>query len=439
MSFSRHVLLERVRGSLFIIPLGFVVAGVALAAAMITIDDRLVPTTTTWPFITSTVDSARAVLGAVATATITVAGIAFSIALLVMQMASSQYSPRVVHGLFRDSFNKFVMGLVLGTFTYCLVVLQSVRSAVGDDGEDVVPTLSVLVGLGLGVAAILAVVAFINHNAHAMEVSEILQEVTDQTIQAVDGTWSELDDEPPPLPMPELGEDGYVITFGDTGWVQHLDHETLHRLVPPGGTVRFDAGVGRYAIAGLPLCTLWPRPTDPDDIEDLARSAVHLGRARTLGQDPAYGIRQIADVGIRALSTGIDDPTTAQDAIFHLAAILRHLHGRVPPPAVSVDDDDRCLVLSQVADQARLVRLAFEELRRSAADHPTVCVYLLEAMSSLCRAEDPRPPDNAIEELTAQARLVLDGARLADLLPEDRELVESAWRERFGQSSAAAS
>ena len=125
--------------------------------------------------LTSTVDSARAVLSTIAGATITFAGIAFSVSLLIIQLASSQYSPRVVHTLFRDPFNRRVMGLVVGTFTYCVIVLRSVRSPFEQGGEPVIPNLSVAVAVVLGIATILAIVAFINHSAHSMDVSEILE------------------------------------------------------------------------------------------------------------------------------------------------------------------------------------------------------------------------------------------------------------------------
>ncbi len=109
----------------------------------------------------------RAVLGVIASATIAFAGVAFSVSLLLISMSSSQYSPRVVHGPFRDPFNKRVMGVVIGTFTYCLVVLRAVRSPLEDGGTAVVPSLSIAVAVLLGVATLLTIVGFISHAAHS--------------------------------------------------------------------------------------------------------------------------------------------------------------------------------------------------------------------------------------------------------------------------------
>ncbi|MEO7572482.1 MAG: DUF2254 family protein, partial [Acidimicrobiales bacterium] len=126
MSIRRSALAERLRGSLFFVPMLFVVAGAALGLAALELDAGA--DSKQLPFVlTSTVDSAREVLGVVATATITVAGIAFSVVLLVIQQASGQFSPRLVHSLFRDPFNRRVVGVAVGTFTYCLIVLRAVR------------------------------------------------------------------------------------------------------------------------------------------------------------------------------------------------------------------------------------------------------------------------------------------------------------------------
>jgi uncharacterized membrane protein len=119
-------LTERIQVSLFFVPVVGVVISIIGAAVTIWIDSRLDLQGCDIPLgVTSSVASARAVLTTVAGATMTFASIAFSISLLIIQQASSQFSPRVVHTLFRDSFNKRVMGLVMGTFAYCLVVLRS--------------------------------------------------------------------------------------------------------------------------------------------------------------------------------------------------------------------------------------------------------------------------------------------------------------------------
>ncbi len=437
MPLRLNALVERLRGSLFFVPMLFVLAGGALGVAMVEVDASL-DGATDLPFVlTSTVSSAREVLSVVASATITVAGIAFSVSLLVLQQASAKYSPRVIHSLFRDPFNRRVMGLAVGTFTYCLMVLRAVRGSLTDEGEPVIPNLSVGLSVVLGVAAILAVIAFINHSAHTMEVSQILDRVTDETLERIRDTWPEAEgghrDEEPAV---EPGPEGHTVLLTRSGWIQQVAVRELFGLVPPGGTVRLDTAAGRFAVRGTPLCTTWPRPDDEDAARELAAGAIQVGKTRTMQQDPAYGIRQLADVALVALSPGVNDPTTAQDAIFHLAEVVREAMVRDLPARVLRDDDGRRLLLAEIHTHDTLVELAFEEIRRSAAGSPTVCVYLLEAIHLVEQALVAAGLDERTGPLRHQAELTLAGATRADLLPEDLRLVRDAFERRFGAGAA---
>lgn len=434
MKIGASALAERWRASLFAVPMAFVVAGVVAGQLGIAVDREISDGVTRLPLgLTSTVESARAVLSTVASGTITVAGIAFSVSILTIQLASSQYSPRVVSNLFQDPFNKRVIGLVVGTFAYCLVVLRSVRSSVEQQGEPVIPNVSVAVGVLLGIAAILAIVAFINHNAHAMDISKILAVVTSDAVDAVGRHWSTDTFEPAPTQQPEVLPEGrgFVVSCESDGWVQLLDHAGMLDAAPEGGTVRLEIAVGRYVISGSPLCTIWPEPSDRDTAIGSARAAVKVGQARTLRQDASYGVRQLADVALRALSPGVNDPTTAQDAIFHLAAVLRAFLER-DPPARDLLHGGRRLVLAEAGGHEQLLTLAYGEIRRAAANHPTVCVYLLESMSLLRSSLEPDRQRAVDGLLHHEAGLVVEECERTDMSPRDIARVRMTFAEHFG-------
>ena len=426
---------ERLRNSLFFIPMAYVVAGVLLGVLAVELDQRLVEGTAELPLgLSSTVDSARAILETVASATITFAGIAFSISLLVIQLASSQYSPRVVHGLLRDPFTKQIMGVVIGTFTYCLVVLRAVRGPLEDDGTPIVPSISVGLALLFGVISILAIVAFINHSAHSMDVSRILARATEDGIAAAEDLW---DDEPQagsdPEQLPEAPADHLLVTHTSDGWVRDIDFADLAASAPAGGTVRVETEVGRYAVAGTPLCRIWPRPDDHDAACHRARKAVVTGDSRTVEQDVGYAVRQLADVALRALSPGINDPTTAQDAIFHLGSVLRELQSRHPPRLATPVDEDRLLLRPERHGHRELIGVAFDEVRLAAIGMPTVCVYLLEVLHLLAEAVDvDGDRGGAGAAIRRQAALIRAGVDHADLGAHDADRIRDAHDRRFG-------
>jgi uncharacterized membrane protein len=279
-----------------------------------------------------------------------------------------------------------------------------------------------------------------------MEVSELLQRITDDTIEELErrgrlGGMEGLD----PAELSEarvacVGA-GFTITADEHGWVRHIDGRRLLDGVPDGSVVRLDTTAGRYLSEASSICHLWPHPEESEQnaVIERVRASLHLARTRTLHQDPAYGIRQLADVAVKALSPGVNDPTTAQDAVFHLTAVLRTaLSG--PEPSAQRSDAGTLLVPAEAFGHVDLVGAAFDEIRRDAAARPTVCVYLLEAIRALLLALPDRPEvEPARRALRRQARLVVDGCQATPQLPEDRQAVEDAYRDRFGDDAAVRS
>jgi uncharacterized membrane protein len=424
--------LERLRSSLFFVPMLAVVAACGLGLASLAIDARVGTALADLPLgFTSTVESARALLGVIAGATISFAGIAFSVSLLLIQLGSSQYSPRVVHTLFRDPFNKRVMALVCGTFTYCVVVLRSVRTALEPGGDPVVPNISVAVAVVLGVATILAIVAFINHSAHTMDVSEILERITRETVDQIRAEW--IPSEPVDAAVDELParspEPSAVIRSDRSGWIQQIDRTALLSCLPDGVTAYVETRAGWYTIEGSRLITLKPA-SEVTSIEDEIRAAFAIGETRTSQQDVSYGLRQLADIAVKALSPGINDPTTAQDAIFHGAAVLAELLRHDPPAAVTIDGTRR-LVMADRPSHRELVAIAFDETRRAAAAHPTVCSYLLASIHTLIDVLLAAGLGHRIAELRRQAQLVAQGCGRRELLSDDVDDVWTTYRTMF--------
>ena len=431
-------LTERLRASLFFVPMIAVIVAGLLGFLGLAIDRHVDASNTTLPLgLTSTVDSARALLSVIAGATISFAGIAFSVSLLIIQLASSQYSPRVVHTLFRDPFNKRVMALVVGTFTYCIVVLRSVRSALDEGGAAVIPNVSVAFAVLLGVATILAIVAFINHSAHSMDVSEILERIRRETVDQIRAEWTEPRAGSARSLTPE-DVDGprLVVRFDQTGWVQQFDIDAALACLPDNTTARVDTFAGRYAIERTVLCTVTPPPDNDDEVIEALRAAVVFGDTRTMQQDVSYGLRQLVDVAVKALSPGINDPTTAQDAIFHTAAVLSELLRHDPPPD-EVTRGTSTVVMAQQPSEADLVRLAFDETRRAGAGQPAVCIYLLESIEMLVESLHAAGLGGRTTELLRQARLIAEGCGTSDLLVADVADVRAAYDKHFGSPRRA--
>lgn len=209
-----------------------------------------------------------------------------------------------------------------------------VRAPLEQGGEAVVPSLSVAVAVVLGVAATLVILAYVNYIGHAMRVGNLIEHVTNETVAGLHH-----------LPLHQVGDvsldstqephpegSGYVVRAQRSGWIQQAPSQALLAAIPAGSVVQLDVRVGVFVPADRPLCTVWPVPEDPTRVEALLREAIQLCPARTMQEDLAFGIRQLSDIALRALSPAVNDPTTAYEVIVHLGAILRQLLLRDLPP-----------------------------------------------------------------------------------------------------------
>lgn len=418
---------DGVRNSLFFVPGFCVILGVALAAGMLAVDRRMdlqsVPSV-----LRFTVESARELLGTVAAAIITVAGIVFALTGLSVQLASSQFSPRVVRGFLRDRNAQFSIGFMVGTFTYSLVVLRAVRSV--DEGDDVVPALSTALALGLAVAAVVVIVGFVSRTANRLQSSHLIRSVADETLRTVAREMPESGQgndgfSAPAQPSPAPG---LRVRARSTGWVGQISPGEIGDLLPPNGVARVEVQVGQFVHPGRRLCTVWGETDDREGIERRMNRAFAVGISRTMQQDIGFGIRQIVDIALRALSPGINDPTTAHECIVHLGAISYEILRRDLPPTEVHGDDGRLVILSEQPSHADLVDSAFDEIRQSAVSLPNLAAALVETLAELSDdlAGEGILDSDRTEPLRRQARLLVAGVEKASPLAEDAARVRDA-------------
>lgn len=413
-------LVDRLRSSFFYVPALFILGALVLARATTWLDamiDYDASVLLRSVVIRSTADGARAILGTTAGATITVAGIVFSVTMLSVQLASSQFSPRVLDGFLRDRFKQNVMGLMVGTFTYCLLVLAVVRRQFSTGSEAAEHRLAVTVAVALGVIAILAIVAFVDQSARSLQVGQIIRRITDETMERVrqlhpePHTPTQVDGSGTPLPDGE----GWTVRADSDGWVQRVDAAGLFGAAAEGGVVRLDTRVGAFVSREQPLATIWPEPEDHDGAIERVRSSIVRGRTRTLRQDVAFGIRQLVDIAVRALSPGVNDPTTANEALVHLGGLVREILLRDLPDRVRTDDKDRRLFRPHDLDRNEYVTAAFSEIRFAAANSPTVLATLIRVLRGLDEIVRTAEHAERTGQLRREARLTVETAERAGL------------------------
>ncbi|MCC3159753.1 DUF2254 domain-containing protein [Hymenobacter sp. 15J16-1T3B] len=419
---------QRLRESLWFVPGLLVLGAFGLAYALIAFDTRTsFDGAKRFPLLFGAgAEGSRGMLTAIAGSMLTVAALVFSLTLSTISQVSSQYSPRVLRNFMRDRGNQVVMGYFVGVFAYCLIVLGTIRSA---DEQKFVPSTAVLVGLVLALGGVAALIYFIHHIAESLQTGTILHRISRETTRALDVLFPEELGEPAePLtaPAPAAGP-GQPVCAARTGYVQQIDAEALLRWAAEHRVfVRLEQPVGAFVGEQDRLARLQPdeHSASPLSASDLAglRACVVIELHRSIEQDVAFGLQQLVDIALKALSPGINDTTTAIMAVDHLGRLMQRLAGRTFPARLRADNRQQPRVLVPAPDFDAYLRLAFDLVRINAKGNHALLRRLLRALARTAEAAN-----------TAERRRAV--ARQAELL---RELAEQNLSTDYEKQSVRA-
>lgn len=284
-------------------------------------------------------DGSRALLSAIATSMVTVAGVVFSITVVVLSQASGQYSPRVLRNFMRDRPTQLVLGVFVGVFAFCLVVLRTVRSGAGEDGF--IPSLAVLTAMLYAIGAIAMLIFFVHHVAQAIQAATIIDHIAKDTRVAIDHLYPQDVGRPLRAGGASVDEPSAWCGVRSTreGYVVAVDAQALERKAADSGRLlRLAVRVGDFVPEGALLLEAGgEQALDKGQVKAL-RATVFLDVQRTTDQDAGFGFQQLVDVALKALSPGVNDASTALLCIDRLGALLARLAGReMPDPNRVVD------------------------------------------------------------------------------------------------------
>jgi uncharacterized membrane protein len=332
-------------------------------------------------------EGARAILSVIASSMITVASLIFSITMLSLQLASSQFGPRVLGNFMRDRSNQIVLGTFIATFLYCLFVLRSVR---GMEGASFIPHLAVAFGVLMAAASVAVLIYFIHHIATSIRVETLLENLTVEGCAAVDRLFPErLGHEPGNKTgghlLPADFEGGSRRIEADSGgYVQNIGVDVLMGVAVAHDLVlRIEAPPGRFVTAGACTITAYPQERVTDAIDKKLRGAVVIGRERTSQQDLEFSIRRIVELAQRSLSPGINDPTTALYCIDRLGEVLGRLAVRNIPATMRLDRRGQVRVLTEGVVLDEVARRSFAAIARYGIADVDVVAQLSDTLIKL--------------------------------------------------------
>jgi uncharacterized membrane protein len=370
-------------------------------------------------------DAASTVLSAISGSLITVTSLTFSLTVVTLQLASSQFSPRLLRTFTRDLVVQGTLGLFLGTFTFSLTVLRTVRTATGGE-EPFVPRFSVTVAYLLAVASVLALVFFLAHLTQTIRVESMLYSVR-QGASAVVSRVSDDDRLTKEAARDLVPGDAVLLMATSSGFLIDVDERDLLALAVEYEAVVFiERNPGDSVVVGTPIGWVWSTsgtPMETERCDELMASVgarVTTGFERTTTADLSMGLRQLTDVAVKALSPGINDPTTAVHALGHSSALLCQLSQVSLGPRLVRDDDGavRVVLSRQVFDD--LLALGVEQPAHYGSGDPAVMSRLFMLLREVAWTEGRHTDAAVAVQMERLKRLV--AATQFD--PIDRSLLD---------------
>ncbi len=427
---------EELRTTLWLLPTVQVLVACLLFAVTYSIDraaSRGALTLPSWVEY-GTADAARQTLTAIAAAVITVAGLVFSITIVALTLASTQFGPRMLRNFVRDRGTQLTLGTFVATFVYAIVALGSVGH--GQRGN-FVPHLSVTVALALVLASLGVLIYFIHHIATMIQLPQVIASIASDLAVAIEAEAADAQ----ALPAREQGlsfdevrrrldEDGAVVLAPKSGYLQFVPYGTLVATAAQHeAVIALLYRPGHFVVEGLPLATVWPGDAAPAIARRLARSHV-TGPHRTLTQDPTFAIDQLVEIAIRALSPAVNDTFTALTCIDWLGDALCKIATQWAPRPVHRDAAGHTRLITAEPRYERFVERAFDKVRQAGRGMPAVMIRQLDALAKVAHFVADGDEQAALME---QADMILESTEGSVPVAADRDDV----RRRYEAVAAA--
>jgi uncharacterized membrane protein len=428
---------EALRTNLWLVPTVEIVLAVALFAATHALDRAAYHGSLHLPswIISGSADAARQILTAIAAAVITVVTLVFSITIVTLTLASTQFGPRMLRNFIRDRITQFTLGTFVATFVYAVLALASIGP---DSHGEFVPHASITMTLLLVVVDVAVLVVFIDHIAKSIQLPQVIASIAGDLSRAIDA------DAGPPAAGAKAGpslaeaivrldEDSGVVRAPSSGYLQFVRLDTLIEIATRSrAVIRLLHRPGHFVVEGAPLADVWPAAAAPGVARALGGTHA-TGPHRTLTQDLSFAVDQLVEIAIRALSPAVNDTFTAIACIDWLGDGLCTIADRWRPNAVHRDRTGRVRVITVTVGFRRLVERAYEKIRQASGGMPAVMIRQLDGLAKVM----PHTTSSGQREvLLEQAEMILRASERS--VPEEADRADVHRRYEAVLAAAAA-
>jgi uncharacterized membrane protein len=325
---------------------------------------------------------AQVILGGIAASIMTVVSIVFAILLMTLTLASMQFSPRIIVSFVRDRVTQWTLGIFIGTFCYCLAALPAARSV----PTPFAPVNTVLGAMLLSLICVSWLLFFIHHISQAINVNQIVDRIATETVAMID----EMMPHPRRYPRVDNGENIDASTWATTilcqtsGYIRYMDTKRLVATAKSRSVkVHVLRRVGQFVPEGVPLLRVYKGERLSGDGATELCNAFEFGPSRTLQQDIEFGVLQIVDIALKAISPAVNDPSTAISCVDQLSRVLIRFASREVPSSLLCDPPGVVRASVMWSDFDRMLDSAFEQIRLYSQTDVAVSLRMMRALGDI--------------------------------------------------------
>ncbi|NEV94344.1 DUF2254 domain-containing protein [Psychroflexus sp. YR1-1] len=429
---------QELKGSFWFVPILIIVFSIGLATFLIYIDRTVNVRSIKYLsyILTESADSARSILSTISAAMIGVAGTVFSITLVALTLASSQFGPRLLKNFMHERLNQVVLGTYVSTYAYCLIVLNVVK---GNEVQVFIPSLSILLAIIAAIGNIILLIIFIHSISMSIQADNVVSDISVSLMENIEIIFSEeLKEEDSSLDKNTKSLDHYLKDFPHSktlkspksGYLQYLQNISLFEVAKEHAyLIVSHHRIGSYIVKDEPIISIHSKNEFTDESSINFESHYVLGNSRTTQQDAEHSIHQMVEIACRALSPGINDPFTAIACIDNLTSTLCYLTRVKFPSKYKFDADDELRYVFEPLTYQSMLDAAFLQIRQFSKGSPAVVIRLMEAMIKIHEytshkvhkkavkkhaemilkvAEDSFEDSHDLEDMRERSRCILD-------------------------------
>jgi uncharacterized membrane protein len=383
---------KQLKATFWFLPMLIISFSIFLSVGLVSLDNNINISFEGWLrfFLVNSSDSARSILTTISGAMIGVAGTVFSVTLVALTLASSQFGPRLIKNFMYVKLNQIVLGSYVSTYLYCLLVLNAIKD---NENYTFIPTISIFVAILATVFNIILLIIFIHQIAISIQADRVVSDISNFIENQVENLF--------PKKIGEfMNEDMFIDTAKiisqykhttilkspKSGYLQNIDNQALLKIVEKNDSLlEIKYKTGDFFVKDLEIGVIHSHELWEENAINQLISQFVIGKTKTSQQDIEFSIHQMVEIAARALSPGVNDPYTAISCIDHLTAVMCYLAEAQFPSKYRYDQSKRLRVIAENLDFEGVLDAAFNQIRQFSTGSTAVIIRLMEAQITILK------------------------------------------------------